>query len=171
MSNRQEKRDQFAVKTAKASRTPLIWAALILTVTAVGAWFTLQGQALGHAEVSAQADGTLRFAAADLADGEARFYRYQGQSGPIDFFLVQSHDGVVRAAFDSCDVCYRERLGYRQEGADMVCNNCDQHFRTDLVNVVKGGCNPAPLARKKVGDEIVIRVADLQPGIRYFSSN
>ena len=31
----------------------------------------------------------------------------------------------------------------------MVCLNCDQRFPTDKVNVVKGGCNPAPLKRSQ----------------------
>jgi uncharacterized membrane protein len=76
----------------------------------------------------------------------------------------------MRAAFDACDVCYREKKGYRQEGMFMVCNNCDQRFRTDLVNEVKGGCNPAPLERRVEGNEIVIRTADIAKGGWYFQS-
>ena len=29
----------------------------------------------------------------------------------------------------------------------MVCNNCGQKFSSDLINEIKGGCNPAPLER------------------------
>jgi uncharacterized membrane protein len=121
--------------------------------------------------VTADQSGIVRFDVTNFADGEARYYRYQGRTGPVDFFVVRSHDGIIRAAYDSCDVCYREGLGYRQEGDQMVCNNCDQRFRTDLVNVVKGGCNPAPLRRQKVGDEIHIQAADIERGIRYFASS
>jgi uncharacterized membrane protein len=118
--------------------------------------------------VTAGADGKIRFAAADFNDGKARFYRLKAQSGPIDFFVVRSHDGVIRSAFDTCDVCYKSLKGYRQEGDDMVCNNCDQRFKTDMVNVVKGGCNPAPLQRQQVGETIVIVVNDIENGAWYF---
>jgi uncharacterized membrane protein len=78
---------------------------------------------------------------------------------------------VIRAAFDTCDVCYPEKKGYRQEGDFMVCNNCDQKFRTDLINVVKGGCNPAPLQRELQGDQVVIRLAALEEGSWYFNGH
>ena len=65
---------------------------------------------------------------------------------------------------------FTKRKGYRQEGNDMVCNNCEQHFRTDLVNVVKGGCNPAPLRRQQVGETVVIAVNDIERGAGYFKT-
>ncbi len=82
--------------------------------------------------------------------------------------MVKSHDGVIRSAFDTCDVCYKALKGYRQEGNEMVCNNCDMRFKTDKINVVKGGCNPAPLQRQKAGDKIVIAAADIEKGGWYF---
>ena len=171
MSERQTKREQFDPKNSNGKKLLIPVAALVLVVAAAAGWFLAGGQSTGgHALVEAGRDGTIRFAAADYADGKARFYRMQGQSGPIDFFVVRSQDGVIRAAFDTCDVCYRERKGYRQEGSDMVCNNCDQHFRTDLVNVVKGGCNPAPLHRQLASDKVVIAVNDIEKGAGYFQS-
>jgi uncharacterized membrane protein len=50
----------------------------------------------------------------------------------------------------------------------MVCNNCDQRFRTDRINEVKGGCNPAPLERTVAGDRVVIAEADIAKGAWYF---
>lgn len=171
MSQRENKRQQFENSSAEQGqdKSMYIWCLLILAVALTGAWFMLQNGSSSHASVTAGQDGTVRFAAADFADGQAQYFRYQGQAGPVKFFVVKSHDGVIRAAYDSCDVCYREGLGYRQEGDDMVCNNCDQHFRTDLVNVRKGGCNPAPLKRRQVNEEIVIRAADIERGARYFA--
>jgi uncharacterized membrane protein len=169
MSERQEKRAQFNAKrsTGKKLLIPII--VLALVAVAAGSWLFTSQQSLGaHTMIQAGQDGVIRFAAADFTDGKAKFYRFNGQSGPVNFFVVRSQDGVIRAAFDTCDVCYRERKGYRQEGNDMVCNNCDQHFRTDLVNVVKGGCNPAPLKRQEAGNMIVIAVNDLEQGSGYF---
>jgi uncharacterized membrane protein len=171
MTERNAKREQFTTKKANGKKLLLPLAVLFLAVVAGGGWYLLARKSPGgHTLVQAGQNGTISFAATDFSDGKARFYRFQGQSGPIDFFVVRSMDGVVRAAFDTCDVCYREHKGYRQEGGDMVCNNCGQHFRTDLVNVLKGGCNPAPLQRQLASDKVVIAVNDLEQGAGYFQA-
>ncbi len=169
MSERDAKREQFNEKPSSGKKF-LIPIVLVLSVVAGGWFFFGQNALAGHETVQAGQDGKLHFTAADFADGKAKFYRFEGNSGPIDFFVVRSQDGVIRAAFDTCDVCYREHKGYRQEGNDMVCNNCDQHFRTDLVNVVKGGCNPAPLQRQQDGEAVVIAANDIELGIGYFKN-
>ncbi len=51
----------------------------------------------------------------------------------------------------------------------MVCRNCGQRFASVRVNEVKGGCNPAPLAREIKAGNVVIKVSDLLDGKRYFS--
>jgi uncharacterized membrane protein len=169
MSERQTKREQFEEKTPSAKRSLAPIAVLILAVVAIGGWFLMGPQAVGGPEVvSAGQDGTIKLPSADFSDGKAKFYRFKGQSGPIDFFVVRSHDGVIRSAFDTCDVCYKALKGYRQEGDDMVCNNCDQRFKTDMVNVVKGGCNPAPLKRQQAGEAVVIAANDIENGAWYF---
>ena len=171
MSERETKREQFNQKPAAGKKflAPVIIA--IVAAAAVGGWFLFGLSSVGgHEQVSADQDGKIRFATADFSDGKARFYRLNGQTGPVDFFVVRSHDGVIRAAFDTCDVCYKARKGYRQEGNDMVCNNCDQRFRTDMINVVKGGCNPAPLQRQLIGETLVLSASDIEKGAWYFST-
>lgn len=115
-----------------------------------------------------ESNGEVRIAAADVSDGKARYYTYQNRDKTIKFFIVKSPDGVIRAAFDACDVCFSAKKGYSQEGDFMVCDNCGQKFHTSRVNVVEGGCNPAPLKREKIGEQLVIKVADIIPGSRYF---
>ena len=106
---------------------------------------------------------------ATFSDGKARFYRYVTTSGrEVKFFVMRSSDGVVRAAFDACDTCYRERKGYHQEGDVMVCNNCGRAFRSVDINVLQGGCNPAPIERTVVGDQIVVKASVLDQGTTYF---
>ena len=141
----------------------------LFAVIAAGGWFLFGSQSVGGPEVvSAGQDGKIYFAASAYDDGVAKYYRYNGNSGPINFFLVKSSDGVIRSAFDTCDVCYKALKGYRQEGNEMVCNNCDMRFRTDKINVVKGGCNPAPLKRQHAGNNIIIAAADIEKGAWYF---
>ncbi len=104
-----------------------------------------------------------------FADGKAKYYVYKHSSTErIRFFIVKSSDGVVRCAFDACDVCYRAKKGYVQEGDNMICVNCGLRFATSKINEVKGGCNPAPLARTVQGDKLVIKLQDVVSGLRYF---
>jgi len=113
-------------------------------------------------------DGIVSLPLSNFEDGKAKYFRYKFPEKEIVFFVVKSGDGIVRAAFDACDVCYDAKKGYRQEGDIMVCNNCDQEFPTDRINVEKGGCNPSPLERSISGDQLVVQVSDLYKGIRYF---
>ena len=111
----------------------------------------------------------MTFPLSTFDDGKAKYYSYKDRSGKeIKFFVLKSSDGVVRAAFDACDVCYASKKGYRQEGDFMVCNNCGQRFASTRINEVKGGCNPAPLERKVEGSNLVVAVADVTTGAWYF---
>jgi uncharacterized membrane protein len=166
--SRQDKKSQFQ-PTAKRRATWPILIAVLLIAGAIGAWLLIAG---GPSQARLQVEnGVVRIPQNAFADGTAHFYKVQGSRGEIAFFLVKSTDGVIRAAFDTCDVCYQEKKGYRQEGDFMVCNNCGQKFRTDLINQVKGGCNPAPLQRGLSGDQVVIQLAALEQGSWYFNGH
>ena len=112
--------------------------------------------------VAAASGADLVAAEQTFADGRARFYSYTTSAGQdIRFFVMKSADGVVRAAMDACTVCYRQRLGYHQEGDQMVCNKCGQMFASNRINEVTGGCNPIPLAREVAGGQVIVRAAAL----------
>jgi len=113
-------------------------------------------------------DGAVRLPLATFDDYKAHFYTYMVNGRPVEFFVVKSQDGVVRAAFNACDVCYQAKLGYRQEGDVMVCNNCGRRFPTDQINEVQGGCNTSPLTRTMSGDTIIILDTDLAQGLSFF---
>lgn len=113
-------------------------------------------------------NGEVRIDIDKVQDGKAHYYSYKDRGKVIKFFVVKSRDGVIRAAFDACDVCFPAKKGYDQEGEFMICNNCGRKFHSSRINVVEGGCNPAPLRRKKVGDQLVIAVSDIIPGGRFF---
>ena len=107
-------------------------------------------------------NGKLEIPVASVNDGKAHHYQVQADDGTmVSFFVLKSADGVLRAAIDSCDVCYRSGLGYYQEGDNMVCKNCGQKFASNKINVIKGGCNPAPLDRTVIGDKLVINMRDI----------
>jgi hypothetical protein len=98
-------------------------------------------------------NGKLEIPVAGINDGKAHHFQVKADDGTmVTFFVLKSADGIIRAAIDACDVCYRSGLGYYQEGDKMVCKNCGQKFASNKINVIKGGCNPAPLNRVVVGD-------------------
>lgn len=171
---RAEKRRKFAISKEKSrSPLPIILAAALIIVAGVS-WAVASSRSPASSSSAASVqptvvdDGTLRFALATFDDGKAHFYSHQVDGKTIEFFVLKSSDGVVRAAFNACDVCFLAKKGYRQDGDEMVCNNCGQRFPSHLINEVRGGCNPSPLERSIEGDQLVIRVEDIAAGAGYF---
>jgi uncharacterized membrane protein len=111
----------------------------------------------------------VAFPASLFEDGKARHFEHVSGNLTIKYFILKSSDGIVRAAFDACDVCWKAGKGYYQEGDNMVCRNCGRRFASVKVNEVQGGCNPAPLNRKVENGKVIIEVKDILDGIQYFN--
>jgi uncharacterized membrane protein len=193
-SARSAKRERFASKkSASGKRTDsrsqgiILLAVLAIVAIVVGAAVTtrqsrgpmageggLVAATLGHPPYpqAMAEDGVIRLPAAQFDDDQARHYTYMDGKQPIEFFVVKSRDGVIRAAFNACDVCFLSKKGYVQQGDFMVCVNCGRRFATELINVEVGGCNPAPLRLEMVEVEgtehVVMSIADVIDGARFF---
>jgi uncharacterized membrane protein len=158
-------RQQFVARPP--SRRGPSWNAVLIAAAAL-----FVGAAILFASRTVRSDITTMTAArgTDLVvaegtftDGRARFYSYTTTAGQgIRFFVMKSADGVVRAAIDACTVCYRQRLGYHQDGDQMVCNKCGQAFASNRINEVTGGCNPIPLNREVASGQVIVRAAALE---------
>jgi len=168
MSERETKKNQFETAQPKSNKKPLllVGVGLILVLAALG-WSFAGGSSTRYAKVSPGA-GLVSIPLDGVSDGKAHFYSLASGKQSIDFFVLKSGDGAVRAAFDACDVCYKSKKGYRQEGDFMVCNNCNMKFRSDRINEISGGCNPAPLKRDEQGGKLVIAESDIRAGAWYF---
>lgn len=95
---------------------------------------------------------------------QAKWYEYESNGANIRFFAVKGSDGSVKTAFDMCDVCYYTKKGYRQEGTNMVCNNCGNKYPIDGLgtkNRNPGGCWPSYLPNKTVGNNLIVAKSDL----------
>lgn len=160
--------------TEKKSRLPLfalIAASLILGVVY---YYYMTGTSKETIAVSSQTASSglttqVTYPESMFDDGNARHFQYSSNGITIKYFILKSSDGVIRAAYDACDVCWSAGKGYYQSGDDMVCRNCGRKFASVLVNVVKGGCNPAPLKRKVENGNVVIRINDILDGKQYFN--
>ena len=129
----QQTHDKLAAKKAAVlgssskSRAPL-WAGLACVgLLAAGAfWYFSAGSATSPAApaaVAAVAGETVSVPAATLDDGKARYFEHKDGSITIRYFVIKSSDGVIRAAFDACDVCWPAGKGYAQDGDFMVCGH------------------------------------------------
>ncbi len=150
-------------------------ALLILALAVLAAFVLFAGP--GHAflgfggkhEAVQLKNGAAVLPISALADGKAHFYSAGVNGKTVRFFLVKDPAGGVRAAFDACDVCWREHKGYTQDGASMVCSNCGQAFPIARIGTVQGGCNPAPLVFSADAKSVTLQAADLAAGLGYFA--
>ncbi len=105
----------------------------------------------------------------DVRDGKAHFYMYKREGRQINFFVRTDAKGTVSSYFDACYTCYKQKKGYRQEGSDLICNECDMKFGlSDETWQAKGGCDPIPLKSTIEGDSLIIETAVIEKGIKLF---
>jgi uncharacterized membrane protein len=173
LEKRQAKKD-VVLGTEKKGRPPLI-VAIIFSVLIVGGGIYYAGYDRSESApvagsfTSENNASQVSLPASLFEDGKARHFQHVAGKFNIKYFVLKSSDGIIRAAFDACDVCWPAGKGYFQEGDYMVCRNCGRKFASVLVNEVKGGCNPAPLNRRIENGKVVIEVKDILDGRQYFN--
>ena len=142
------------------------WLGIVLLAGGSFLLFTPKVQGLSLAAQEAEVNYPVK----NFQNGKAQFFQYKTNEGiHIKYFILKSSHGVIRAAFDACDVCWPEGKGYFQKDDYMVCKNCGRRFASVKVNVITGGCNPGALKRQVVGDNLVIKVKDILEGKKYFN--
>ncbi len=173
LEKRQAKKD-VVLGTEKKGHLPLI-VAVVCSVLIIGGGIYYAGydrQETAPVAASFSSENTssqVTLPASLFADGKARHFESVADDFKIKYFVLKSSDGIIRAAFDACDVCWPAGKGYYQEGDYMVCRNCGRKFASVLVNEVKGGCNPAPLNRQVENGKVIIEVKDIMDGRQYFN--
>ena len=170
---RQAKKD-LVLGSENKSRLPLIIAIVCSALIVAGGIYFVSYNRSETAPVagsftSENTASQVSLPASLFEDGQARHFQYTSGEFNIKYFVLKSSDGIIRAAFDACDVCWPAGRGYFQEGDHMVCRNCGRKFASVLVNEVKGGCNPAPLNRRVENGNVIIEVKDIMDGRQYFN--
>ncbi len=162
----------------KTNLKPILIAGGVLALVLVAGLFSLGSNpksptqanrkvaAAGSAETG---PGFVSYPVAMFADGQARYFEHAVKDSlKIRYFILKSSDGIIRAAFDACDVCWPANRGYAQEGDFMICRNCGRRFSSVRINEVQGGCNPAPLKRRVEDGKLIIALEDILAGSGYF---
>ncbi len=128
------------------------------TATEKSSATTLQGKT--QAEVGEYVAIPLSEISANL-----RKYTYSDGGKQIRYLVVLGSDGAPRTALDGCVVCGGAK-GYRQQGDDVVCNNCGLHFKIDDLGSLNSGsgCWPIQLEHTVSDGKILIAKKDLIAG-------
>jgi uncharacterized membrane protein len=150
--------------------TIVIGVLVLLGAAGIGYYITANASPTSQMQtVTADTGGSsVAYPVSMFQDGKAHHFDYKTGNLNIRYFILKSSDGIIRAAFDACDVCWPAGKGYYQDGDDMVCRNCGRRFASVLVNEVQGGCNPAPLNRIVQGDQLILKADEIIKGRSYF---
>jgi uncharacterized membrane protein len=125
-------------------------------------------QAPEHTIIEADGD-IVRIPLKEVDDGGVHFYTYKCDGKNINILVRTDGKGQLHTHFDACYSCYKYKLGYRVEGADIVCIACrlkyslaEEHWQ------FIGPCAPINLKSAIKGDFLVIDVQKLERGKRLF---
>lgn len=87
----------------------------------------------------------------------ATYANYVVDDVTIQFILVRGSDGVVRIAFNTCQVCNPSPNAYFvQKGDYFECQNSGAKFHIDDLGIISGGCNPTPVIKKTETENKII---------------
>ncbi|MDR3086234.1 MAG: DUF2318 domain-containing protein [Christensenellaceae bacterium] len=132
------------------------------------------GASSGQKEAQAILEGeSLRIPLKEIGE-TASFYPVEVDGTAMEVLAVKASDGSIRTAFNTCEVCFDSGRGYyKQEGGDLVCQNCGNRFSMDQIEQQSRGCNPWPiLAGDKTAteEEILIPYEFLADSKRVFEN-
>lgn len=151
MGNSRKTNNKKPQQTNKA----IIAVGCVIAVIILGYIFIKAGFSTGNTTETASGDITIL--KSDVSE-IAKFYPYKTGKTNLEVLAVKASDGTIRTAFNTCQICYSSGRGYyKQQGGELVCQNCGNRFKLDQVEKIKGGCNPVPIMKEnKVEDDTSI---------------
>jgi len=160
------KREQERKRERKMKALRLVAAVVIVVaVVALAAMALMRGGGGGPElaqDIPATSTGEVRIPVASVTD-EASFYSSTVGGTKVRFFALRGPDGQIHVGTDACDVCYGQKKGYRQEGGEMVCNNCGKKYAVNSIGTdnTAGGCWPSHIGWRLDGETVVVTANDL----------
>lgn len=124
-------------------------------------------------ETNVYADG-IEITKSDVEKDGVKFYSYKIDGKDLEVVAVESVDGSIRTAFNTCQVCYSSGKGYyKVQDSNLVCQNCGNVFSFEDVEVTRGGCNPVPItSEEKTEDNTKIVISDeyIRENVKLFNT-
>ena len=99
----------------------------------------------------------LRIPLAELTQ-DVTFYDYDSDGIAMQVIARLQDDGTPRLAYNTCQVCAGSPRAYFEVQNDLlVCQNCGNMFRLDVIGMEGTGCMPIALTEFTVnGDDVEI---------------
>ena len=146
-----DSRKQTINKEGKATTKNLIIAGITLLL-AVAFFMTAGNEKKDQDNLSVVAD--LVISKNEMTE-TIKFYPIKIGKTNMEILALKASDGTIRTAFNTCQVCNGSPYAYyKQEGDSIVCQNCGNQFSLDMIEQVRGGCNPIPIGKEdKTEDE------------------
>ena len=104
--------------------------------------------------IAAQGD-VIRIPLNDVGDNNLHFYTVTIGDTDHRFIVIRKPGGEYGVALDACLICGPK--GYRQDGANVICRNCDAAIYIPSIGDA-GGCNPIGLPSRTEAGAIVVEV-------------
>lgn len=114
-------------------------------------------------------NGVIQLPLNTVNDGKVHFYTYRMNGKRINFLVRTDRNKRLSAHFDACFTCSKSKKGYRVEGADLVCNECNLRFPVAEEHWDNStGCSPVLLKSTVDNEYLRIVTADIEKGAKLF---
>jgi high-affinity iron transporter len=130
--------------------------AVILILAAEFAYTRVTATTVAH---KIQADGSeVRIPIAEVSDSNLHVFSVDANGTTVRFLVIRKPNGSWGTALDACLIC--GTAGYRQEGSNVICNNCGSAIYIPTIGQA-GGCNPVGVPSRTEKGDLVIDVPEL----------
>jgi uncharacterized membrane protein len=114
-------------------------------------------------------DGEIRIPVKEVNDGKVHFFTYKKSGKRINLLVRSDGSGTLSVYFDACYTCYKHKKGYREDGTDLVCNECKMRFKlADKKWDHTDGCSPILLKSTLTDGFIIIKADTIEKGAKLF---
>lgn len=120
-----------------------------------------------HKIISAT-DGKIVIPVDTVKDGKVHFFTYKKSGKRVNFFVRTDSRENLSAYFDACYTCYKNRKGYRVEGTDLICNECNLKFGISEEVWENKDCRPIMIRSTVEGKNLILEVSSVEKGARLF---
>jgi hypothetical protein len=147
---------------------------IAVVLLAVAVFIIFKGSNEGENKINSGVATDLVILKTEITE-TAKFYPLKVGDTNMEVLAVKASDGSVRTAFNTCQVCNGSpKAYYEQQGDALVCQNCGNRFKMDMVEQQRGGCNPVPITKdekKDDGTNITIPKDLIEKNKELFTSN
>lgn len=104
-----------------------------------------------------------------------KYFPFKVDGSKMEVMAVKTDDGKIRTAFNTCQICIGSpKAYYEQEDDVLICQNCGNRFTMDMIEELKGGCNPIPIMsddKYETDETIVVKKEYLKDNKNLFTAN